>query len=411
MDRLWKMDSLKSCLQRENIYRQMYEEARLEIQRIVADARERDPLEASEDSAWPAADSHLASGEILAEQDALNRSDTAVNALNKTFHTLLAENKDVILIGEDILDPYGGAFRVTAGLSTRFPHQVFSTPIAEAGLVGVANGLALAGMRPVAEVMLSDFVTLAADQLINFSAKFHYMYGGHVRCPLTVRIVSGSGGGSGPTHSQSLEFLFCGIPGLRVVALSPRHNPARLLTHVVLGEDGPTLFVENKRLYKKRSTGNPPRDLHFLQAFRSGGSYPPLIYVPEDSGRPDVTLVTYGGLTVLAERAMRLMVYEDELRFDYIILTQLWPLDIPEVGESVLRSGRLLVVEETVPDFGLGSAVISRVAERSARDVRFRAVGSEPVPFPSTRHLEDQVRPSVQKIVFAVRDLVGEKTG
>ena len=146
----------------------------------------------------------------------------------------MAADRDVILIGEDLLDPYGGAFKVSRGLSTRFPDQVFSTPIAEAGIVGLSNGLALAGMRPVAEIMFADFVTLAADQLINFAAKFHAMYGGKVACPLTVRLVSGGGRGYGPTHSQSLEGLFCGVPGLRVIALSRRHDPAELLGQAVL---------------------------------------------------------------------------------------------------------------------------------------------------------------------------------
>src|SRR5437879_8654388 len=177
--------------------------------------------------------------------------------LNRALHALMRDDPRVILLGEDLLDPYGGAFKVSRGLSTSFPDQVFSTPIAEAGIAGVSNGMALAGLRPIAEIMFADFATLVADQLINFAAKFHYMYAGKVTCPLTVRLVSGGGRGYGPTHSQSLERLFCGIPGLRVLALSQRHNPRKLLHDAVLSHESPTVFVENKLLYSLRPCDRP----------------------------------------------------------------------------------------------------------------------------------------------------------
>ena len=124
---------------------------------------------------------------------------TLLEAIRQGIWEEMERDPSVFILGEDI-GAYGGAFKVSRGLSTKYPDRVFSTPIAEAGIVGVANGLALAGMRPIAEIMFADFVTLASDQLINFSAKFHYMYGAKVGCPLTLRLVSGAGRGYGPTR-------------------------------------------------------------------------------------------------------------------------------------------------------------------------------------------------------------------
>jgi 2-oxoisovalerate dehydrogenase E1 component len=325
--------------------------------------------------------------------------------LNRALHEIMAEDQGVILIGEDLLDPYGGAFKVTRGLSTEFPERVLSTPIAEAGIAGVSNGMALAGLKPVAEIMFADFVTLAADQLINFAAKFHAMYGGRVQCPLTVRLVSGGGRGYGPTHSQSLERLFCGIPGLRVVALSQRHDSGHLLRHAVLNDSGPTVFVENKLLYSQIPAQKPPLDLRPVLVECKGGEYPALRYVPEN-GEPDVTVVTYGGMTGPAETALRQLIEEEEVRFEYIVLTQLWPLDVTEIAASVARTRRLVVVEENVPEYSVASAVIAGVAQATTGGFACRAVGAVPTPIPAVRHLEDHVLPSAANVTKAIRAIL-----
>jgi pyruvate/2-oxoglutarate/acetoin dehydrogenase E1 component len=326
--------------------------------------------------------------------------------LNRALHDLMRDDPRVILLGEDLLDPYGGAFKVSRGLSTSFPDQVFSTPIAEAAIAGVANGMALAGLRPIAEIMFADFVTLATDQLVNFAAKFHYMYAGQVTCPVTVRLASGGGRGYGPTHSQSLERLFCGIPGLRVVALSQRHDAARLLTDVVSTDDSPVVFVEHKALYGQKLASAPPIDAEIVPVERANGDYPPLCYAPIRHGAADVTVVTYGGTTALAEKAMQTLLEEHELRFDYVILTQLWPLDVSEIAASVRRTGRLVVIEESVADFSVGSAVIAAVAQQLPTAFKARAVGSRHVPIPSARHLEDEVLPTADEVVRAVADML-----
>ena len=179
-------------------------------------------------------------------------------------------------------------------MSTGSRQQVLSTPIAEAAITGIANGMALAGLRPVVEIMFADFATLAADQLINFAAKFRYMYGERTVTPLTVRLVSGGGRGCRPTHSQSLETLFCGVPGLRVVALS-QHNPASCC--------GGWSATTTGRSSSSRTSCSTQRPAH-RAARRPGaggrgddGREPALVVLPvARNGEADVTLVTYGGM-------------------------------------------------------------------------------------------------------------------
>ena len=143
---------------------------------------------------------------------------TVLDSLNQSLHQLLDADQRVVVLGEDILDPYGGAFKVTRGLSSRFPGRVLTTPISEAAIVGLASGLALRGLRPIAEIMFGDFLFLAGDQLVNHAAKFRWMYNDEVRVPLVIRAPMGGRRGYGPTHSQSIEKHFMGVPGLWVVA-------------------------------------------------------------------------------------------------------------------------------------------------------------------------------------------------
>ena len=187
-----------------------------------------------------------------------------VESLNQALHDLLERDPDVHVFGQDLLDPYGGAFAVTKGLSSRFPDRLHPTPISEAAIVGSATGFALEGGKAVAEIMFGDFVALAADQLANSAAKHHYLSQGHATVNLVVRVPMGGGRGYGPTHSQSLEKMFFGIPGLRVVAVSSFTDPYALLWNAVAADPGPVLLVENKAVYAERARrprGRPRRPL------------------------------------------------------------------------------------------------------------------------------------------------------
>ncbi|MDD9937063.1 MAG: thiamine pyrophosphate-dependent enzyme, partial [Myxococcales bacterium] len=330
-----------------------------------------------------------------------------VSELGAGLRALLESDPRVTVLGEDLADPYGGAFKVTRGLSSDFGPRVFSTPISEAAIVGVAGGAALAGDRPVAEIMFGDFCTLAADQLINHAAKFHYMYGGDdVRCPLTVRLASGARRGYGPTHSQSLESLFCGVPGLRVLALSGRHRPRALLERAAR-DDAPVLFVENKLLYGEQPATRPPLN---LEPHAPGEPEPfgPLCYRPRQGRAADLTVVTYGGSAPIAEQAMHDAFVEEELEPDYFVLTQLWPLTVNAIARSARATGRLIVIEEGNAAYGVGAAVIAAVCQQlGAARLASAALGAAPTPIPCARQLEDAALPSPDAVLDAMRRLVG----
>jgi pyruvate dehydrogenase E1 component beta subunit/2-oxoisovalerate dehydrogenase E1 component len=155
---------------------------------------------------------------------------TILESLNSALHSALAADPRVIILGEDILDPYGGAFKVTRGLSSAYPDRVLTTPVSEAAIVGIATGMSLRGFRPVVEIMFGDFITLAADQIINHVSKLRFMYNEQVQAPIVIRNTMGVRRGYGPTHSQSLEKIFLGIPGLRVLAC-PVNEPGECYTH------------------------------------------------------------------------------------------------------------------------------------------------------------------------------------
>ena len=299
---------------------------------------------------------------------------------------------------------------MSKGLSTRFPERVVSTPISEAALIGYANGWALGGGKAAAEIMFGDFATLAADQLINQAAKMHFMYGGKVSVPTTVRMVSGGYRGYGPTHSQSLEGMFCGIPGLKVVALSRRHAADILLGAALLRDPNPVLFVENKSLYALRPLGGAPAGFRFVSGKPAdAGHYPSLHFTSAERGdSADVTLVTYGGLTDIVEEAIAQLTVEEELEIDYFIVTQLSPLGVRDVAESARATGKLVVVEEGPRAFGVGSEVVSQVLPAVGGHLQAIVVASHDVPIPNSRVQEREVLPSRDRIVQAV---VGRFTG
>ena len=171
-----------------------------------------------------------------------------IDSLRETLKSLLETDKDVYLIGEDIIDPYGGAFKVTKGLSSMFPGRLIPTPMSEQGFTGVAIGMAIAGLKPIVEIMFSDFLTLTVDQLVNHASKFCSMYSRPLS--LVVRTPSGGFRGYGATHSQSMEFLFFGVPGLRIIAPNIFSAPGEVLRYA-LSLNAPVLFIENKTYFRQ----------------------------------------------------------------------------------------------------------------------------------------------------------------
>lgn len=195
-----------------------------------------------------------------------------------------------------------------------------------------------------------------------------------------------------------------------MVSLSARHEPGALLAAILDG-GAPTVLVEHKRVYADAPRPEPPLDCKLHSVSASAGDLPPLVYLPADGRAGDVTLVTHGGMLDVAEIAMRELLVADELRFELVILTQLWPLLCDEIAASVGRTGRLCVLEESSAAYGVGAAVIAAVAESARKPFQARAVGAAPVPIPSVRSLEERVLPNPALLVQSIRQLVHNPRG
>jgi pyruvate/2-oxoglutarate/acetoin dehydrogenase E1 component len=340
---------------------------------------------------------------------------TVLQSLNLALRQALADDPQVILLGEDILDPYGGAFKVTRGCSTAFPDRVLTTPISEAGITGMAGGMALRGMRPVVEIMFGDFSTLIADQVLNHIAKFHDMYNGQVNAPVVIRAPMGARRGYGPTHSQSLEKLFLGAPGLTVLAPShllgetPLGAPGQLLYEAILRQNGPTFFIENKLQYLLILLG--PAD---LQEYDVVGSVPqegfpaPCTTLSLKGAPPaQLTLTAYGYMADLALQALHKLAYEHEIFAELVIPTRLSPVHLDPLFASLHRTGRLLTVEEGTYSWGWGAEVLARSAQELGPALkRAGRVTAQESVIPVAADLEEAYLPQVSDILSQAREMV-----
>jgi pyruvate dehydrogenase E1 component beta subunit len=272
--------------------------------------------------------------------------------LNQALHDLLAADPDVRILGEDLADPYGGAFKITKGLSARFGDRVRSTPLSEGGIVGVGTGLALAGRKAIVEMMFADFVALAFDQITNFAAKSTAMYGRPVPIPLVVRCPSGGRRGYGPTHSQSPQKHFIGVPGLSLYELTPFHDAGELFAEM-FALAAPCLLFEDKVLYTRRMCHDGVVD----DLFRYEMSGAVARVFTDGDPTPDVTLITHGGSAHTALDAMRALLMEDDLASELLVPARLHPLpDLP------LRDapGHVCVIEDG-PEGGTWGAEVARL--------------------------------------------------
>lgn len=299
----------------------------------------------------------------------------------------------VMLIGEDV-GPAGGVFKATVGLFEQFgPGRVWDTPISEQAIIGTAMGAAMTGIRPVAEIMFSDFLATCWDGIANEIAKVRYMSGGQVCVPLVIRCANGGGVHFGAQHSQSVENWAMSVPGLKVVVPSTPADVKGLLAGAIRDED-PVVFFEHKELYPR--TGEVPDGEHML----------PLGQAATVREGADVTLVglaktVYTALDAAAELEQR------GTRAEVIDLRCLVPLDVRSVAGSVERTNRLVIVEETPRPLGWGAELASIVMEEAfdSLDAPIKRVTTAAVPLPAAPNLEDLARPSVRQTVEAVESL------
>ena len=320
----------------------------------------------------------------------------------------LTHDNRVVLLGEDICDPYGGAFKVTKGLSSKFPERVINTPICEPSIVGVANGLALRGLLPVVEIMFGDFLTLAADQIVNHMAKFRGMYNKKVSVPVVLRTPMGGYRGYGPTHSQSLEKCFFGTPGIEILAPSIFHNPGRLLLTTILDCQHPVIFVEYKTMYGSKCIEIEGGYFGDYAVRVTDDRCPAFLLSNNEFEEADITIATYGEMLPMLLEACEQLLIKEEIFVEIFLPSRIFPLDLEYLLQSLSRTRRLLVIEEGTTFSGWGSEVLAQAWERSVDILRQppERIGALETPIPSSTILEEQVLPNSRRIHQTILNMV-----
>jgi acetoin:2,6-dichlorophenolindophenol oxidoreductase subunit beta len=325
------------------------------------------------------------------------RQITYLEAIREAMQQMMRKDEDVYLIGEDIAE-YGGAFGVTVGMVDEFgKERIRNTPISEAGIIGVASGSAMTGMRPIAEIMFSDFMTIAMDQIANQAAKARYMFGGKASVPMVIRTPGGGGTGAAGQHSQSLEALVAHIPGLKVVMPSCPYDAKGLLVSAI-NDDNPVVFIEHKLLYKNKK---------YVQ------------YVPEEIydislGKGDIkrkgknlTIVATSFMVQKSLEAAEEIQTEKEIDCEIIDIRTLRPLDLDIILSSLEKTGRLMCVEEASSFGGFMGEVAAQVAEYGfdLLDSPILRIAGRNCPVPYSLVLENEMIPSVERIKEGIVNL------
>ncbi|WBB53727.1 transketolase C-terminal domain-containing protein [Verrucosispora sp. WMMD573] len=325
-----------------------------------------------------------------------------VEDLNQALHQVLAGGDDTYLLGQDIADPYGGAFKATRGLSSRFPQRVLSTPISEAAMVGAAGGLALAGNKVIVEVMFSDFVTLAFDPIVNYLSKATTMYGSTQSVRVVVRCPTGGGRGYGPTHSQSLQKHFMGVPGLAVYEATPFHRNLSVLLGM-LGEGRPCLYFEDKTLYGERVYEHGVVSPTFGYELVDGHDGLARVRCV-DTPAPDVVVIATGGMARRAVRAAERAMLEHEVVAEVVVPVRLYPVPTEALLACIGATGRVVVAEESTAGASWSAAVAEQIhAARWGRLRRpVRSVTSADSVIPAAPHLERATLAQESDILAAI---------
>lgn len=323
------------------------------------------------------------------------RELTYIEAVREALQQAMQEDPRVFLIGEDIA-AYGGAFAATAGLAEEFgAHRVIDTPISEAGIAGACVGAALTGMRPVGDMQFSDFITLSMEQLVLQAAKARYMFGGQASVPMVMRLPGGSGSGHAAQHSGSYENWFVNVPGLKVVMPSNPYDAKGLLL-ASIDDDNPVIFIEHKLLY--RTKGSVPEEAYRLDLGKTA-------LVREGVHLTLVATSIMVGRSLEAAYALA----EEGIEVEILDPRTLRPFDDAPIIESVIKTGRLLVVHEAVEMGGFGGEIVARVVASEAfdfLDAPPRRLAGKDIPIPQSRELERRAVPQVEDIIAEARKIV-----
>lgn len=319
----------------------------------------------------------------------------------------MERDETVFCIGEDIAVPggWGGAFTVTLGLENKFPDRMINTPIAELGFFGVAIGAAMMGMRPIVDVQYGDFLFLASDQIINNAAKMRYMSGGKCKVPLVVRVPVGATG-RGSQHAQNMERYFIGVPGLKAVAVSNAYDAKGILKSAVR-DDNPVMIFEHKLLYGSKGARAESGGVDATSDIPEEEFMVPLDRAAIRREGSDATILSWLLMTHFSMFAAETLASGD-IHAEVIDVRSLSPIDYGTIGQSVKKTGRVVIVEEGPKTGGVGAEIAAGLLERfgdylQAPIVR---VASPDVPVPFSPVLENAYRPDVPRIAEAVRQIV-----
>ncbi len=322
------------------------------------------------------------------------RELTYVKAFNEALMQIMADDGDVLIIGEDVAG-YGGVFHAFEGLLDAYgERRVIDTPISEMGFIGMGVGAAARGLRPVCDLMFMDFIGVAMDQVYNQAAKLKYMFGGDVKVPLTITTNGGGGLGAGPQHSQSLEAWLAHVPGLKVVMPSTPHD-VKGLTVGAIRDDNPTIVVLNKRMLGVK--GDVPEELYEI----------PLGVANTVRKGKDVTVVTFGRMVPESLTAAEKLA-SDGIDVEVIDLRSIQPMDSAAILESVKRTNRAVVVHEAVTFGGIGAEISSQIQEEvfDYLDAPVLRIGAPFSPVPFSPALESVYLPDANRIADGIRGLL-----
>jgi len=324
-------------------------------------------------------------------------SSKIVDQIRSSLHQLLKKSEKTILIGEDISDPYGGAFKATKGLSTEFPDQVITSPISEGLLIGVAGGLSMKGKLPIIEIMFGDFITLCFDQLVNHVSKYVSMYKGIFKESIIIRTPMGGFRGYGATHSQSLEKFLFGISGIRVIAINSILNIEKLYEWAV-NIKSPVIIIENKILYSKLSFFSDARNKNIFSSsvFIQGNGLPIFDIRLKTNKEPTASIIAYGDMVDRAAKSIVELYKQKELSVNLVVITSLNEIDYSIILEAISSSTKIFIIEEGTVPWGWGSELIANLS--IVENKKFYRHGNMANFIPSNIYLEHQVLPTEDSI-------------
>ena len=326
------------------------------------------------------------------------REITFIQAINEALHEEMARDERVYVLGEDVRigNGRGGAFGATNGLLAKFgPDRVIDSPISESAIAGTSVGAALWGMRPVAEIMFADFLSLAMDHIANSAAKMRYAYGGEATVPVVFRMACGGGVGAALHHSQSPEAWITNVPGLKVVMPSTPADAKGLLKSAIR-DDNPVVFFEHKFLYG-RLRGTIPEGEHLI----------PLGKAEVKRAGKDLTIIAYGAMVPQALKAADLLSQEG-VSAEVLDPRTLVPLDRETILQSVEKTGKVVIVHEAPTFSGFGAEIAALIAEEAfySLDAPIKRVGAPFTPVPASPILEKFYLPNAEKIVKAAKEVL-----